>query len=66
MDEEADWDYFVADELEESAKARRVKLNRSGRTFWVPKKVSDWQGRPPRRTLVVEAWFARKEGMHDG
>lgn len=60
MDAEADRDYFKAEDIGSSLKARQVRLESNGKQFWVPISVSEWHR---HGILMVESWFARKEGM---
>ena len=63
MNDDADIAYFKAQVVRETDGAALVRLEKNGRQFWVPKSVMGWH-RPG--TLIVEQWFASKEGMEDG
>ena len=60
MDDNEDRDYFKAEDVGQSPKARQVRLESTGKQHWVPKSVSEWHR---DGILMVESWFARKEGM---
>jgi len=60
MNDEVDWDYFKATQTGSTAKAIQVVLDRTGKKHWIPKTVCDWHR---DGILVVERWFAEKEGM---
>ncbi len=60
MDDDADRDYFKAVEVHATLRARQIKLDSNGKIFWIPLSVSDWHR---DGVLMVETWFAHKEGM---
>ena len=62
MDDDADREYFKATEVRTTPKSRQVRLEKNGEEFCVPKSVSGWHR---DGILMVESWFAKKEGMLD-
>ena len=65
MNDENDHDYFQCKLLRSSPGAWLVKLNHNGAEHWIPKKVCDLKMHNDAAVLEVEAWFAKKEGMHE-
>lgn len=63
MNDENDHDYFRVTKIRSTAQATLYVLAHNNREFWVPNKLHEY--RPAGDTIEVEAWFAKKEGMHD-
>lgn len=69
MNDDADVEYFQAESVISRPRATLVRLTAAHRThasgekpeFWIPNSLFEWHR---NGTIVVEAWFANKEGMN--
>lgn len=66
MNSENDHDYFRCTLEAETKSAFCVRLTHNSATHWVPKALCEIKSnsREAGPVLEVEAWFAKKEGMH--